>query len=127
MDSSRIRLEKEFKDALFSGGRQQQLKQVQLPLQVYEAAHRFTTNVPTQNGTLMRYAVLHMLSSIVKSAMKDKDLSGDPPEISSLQEASKALLRIPMNLLLAPNRPEFKRLKVCVDVYYVMKCRGYGC
>ena len=40
------------------------------------------------------------------------------PEVKNWQQGLKALLRYPINLLLAPNRPELKRVKVsdyCID------------
>ena len=97
-------------------GRQQQLKQVQLPPEVYSLAKEFTVTVPMMDSRqmLMRFITIPMVYTLLVETVKEKGVREGDKEMESLQEASQALLRFPMNLLLAPNRPEFRRLTVCV-------------
>ena len=97
-------------------GRQQQLKQVHLPLPVYRLAMDFTVSVPMRDlhGQLIRFVTLPMVYSLLVDTVGNKGVDEGEKEMASLQEASQALLRFPMNLLLAPDRPEFRRLTVSV-------------
>ena len=94
--------------------RQQQLKQVQLPPHVYELARKFTTSVPWNDELqkLVRFVSLPMVYMLLSEKVGTKGVDEGEQEFNSLQEACEALLRYPMNLLLAPNRPEFRRISV---------------
>lgn len=96
--------------------RQQQLKQVQLPPHVYDLARIFTTSVPLndQQKKLVRFVGLPMLYSLLSDKVGNKEVDEGEQEFNSLKEACEAVLRYPMNLLLAPNRPEFRRISVSV-------------
>ena len=94
--------------------RQQQLKQVQLPPHVYELARKYTTSVPwnDEQQKLVRFVGIPMLYILLSDKVGNKEVDEGEQEFNSLQEASEAVLRYPMNLLLAPNRPEFRRISV---------------
>lgn len=118
MAVDRVAVTEAFRRALRGeAGRQQQLKQVQLPQDLYTLARQFTLRVPLRDAqqVLLRFVALPMLYTLLSETVGKKGVEEGDKEIGSLQEASKALLRYPMNLLLAPNRPEFRRLTVsCV-------------
>ena len=100
----------------------QPLRQVQVPPEVYQAAKKFVTTAPNFLGGSepYRFKVLYRMSSgrsIYELLIADAaniSLNDAEAKISGWQEASKALLRYALNLLLAPKRPEFQRLKVHV-------------
>lgn len=128
MALSRQDVTDEFRSALKGqAGRHQQLKQVQLPRGVYQLARGFTTSVPLRDvhGALVRFISLINIYGLLSEKIGSRNVSEAEKEIGIVQEASEALLRYPMNLLLAPNRPEFRRLSVSVSVC-VCKCKCNG-
>ena len=104
------------------------MKQVQLPPEVYSLAKVFTVSVPLMDSQqrLMRFITIPMLYTLLVETVGNKSAREGDREMESIQEASQALLRFPMNLLLAPNRPEFRRLTVRV-CHCVLVCLKYAC
>ncbi len=96
------------------------LRQVQVSEETYLKAKRFVLTSPNtlDNGSCHRFKVLYRMPSgrsIYDLLMADAGsttLQKADEKISEWKDASKSLLRYALNLLLAPKRPEFQRLKV---------------
>ena len=101
-------------------GSGQPLRQVQVPPEVYELAKKFVVKAPNTLGGSepYRFKILYRMvsgRSIYDLLIADATniaLNNAEAKITGWQEASKVLLRYALNLLLAPKRPEFLRLKV---------------
>ena len=106
------------------------LRQVQVPDQTYQLAKKFVLTAPntSDDARLVRFKVLYNMPSgrsiyaLLAADAGNTSLKEAEAKIAEWRDASKALLRYALNLLLAPKRPEFQRLKVqsltvytCVD------------
>ena len=100
-------------------GQNQQLRQVQVPEKAYAIARVFLKWAPNfRDHDPIRFKMICRMpgnDSIYDLLIRD---AGDTPlkkakdKLQEWQVATKALLRYALNLLLAPNRPEFLRMKV---------------
>ena len=98
----------------------QNLRQFSLQDSVYDLARNFVYRMATVKEKHCRYyTVLNCIEgggiyALLKEAAEHSSLELDSVMIEHWQEALKALLRYALNLLLAPNRPELRTVKVSV-------------
>ena len=90
---------------------EQQLTDSQLPSTVFELTNEFV--LCTQFNDRYKKPQLFQLL-IVRG--KDVDLEKSREVVRTWQAGLKSLLQYPIDLLLAPNRPELKIVKVCMCV-----------
>ena len=104
----------------------QTLRQVQVPDQTQKQANKFikvAPNVVLVNNITkyLRYEVLYSFSSgsnvegvydLLARDAGDTSVREADQKFVGWQDAIKCLLRYALNLLLAPNRPEFQTIKV---------------
>ena len=90
------------------------LRQVEVPKYVYDMATQFTQWAPYRIATTGAYYRFKMefIYELLAGNCKSTTLAEAREEIEGWQTACKALLRYALNLLLAPKRPEFRRMKV---------------
>ena len=101
-----------------------------MPEQTYLLAKRFILTAPniSDDARLVRFKVLYNMPSgrsiyeLLAADAGGTRLKEAETKIAEWRDASKSLLRYALNLLLAPKRPDFQRLKVqsltvytCVD------------
>ena len=98
------------------------LRQVKVSDETYSKAKKFVLKARNvlEDGSFYRFKILYKMpsgTSIYHLLMND---AGSTPldraldKINEWREACRCLVRYALNLLLAPNRPEFQRLKVHV-------------
>lgn len=89
------------------------LRQVEVPKSVYAMAAEFIQWAPyrTKTGALYRLR-MDFIYALLSRNCESGHLAGAREKIEGWQAACRALLRYALNLLLAPKRPEFRRLKV---------------
>ena len=88
---------------------------LEIPKKVFDLAELFVQNVTFDS----RYGQPKVFTTLLPLC-NQISLNDAIPEVKNWQQGLKALLRYPINLLLAPNRPELKRVKVsdyCIDKY----------
>ena len=84
-----------------------QLTDLEIPKNVFDLAEVFVQKV----NFGLRYSQPRVFTTLLPLC-NHLSLTEAIPEVKSWQQGLKALLRYPINLLLAPNRPELKRVKV---------------
>ena len=84
-----------------------QLTDLEIPKNVFDLAEVFVQKVNFD----LRYSQPKVFTTLLPLC-NHLSLTEAIPEVKSWQQGLKALLRYPINLLLAPNRPELKRVKV---------------
>ena len=104
----------------------QQLRHVEVSKDIYDMANKFARWTPNfgHGGQLYRFK-MDFLYQLLQNNISSRTLQEAPEEVEGWQSACKALLRYHLNLLLAPKRPEFRRLKVgltCVVCVSVSVC-----
>ena len=91
----------------------QQLRQVEVSLDVYQKAMEFAKWAPNFGAENQPYRFkMDFLYQLLQTNINSKTLQEAWVEVEGWQSACKALLRYALNLLLAPKRPEFRRMKV---------------
>ena len=102
----------------------QALRQVEVPQNVYNMARQFATWAPNvaRGGARYRFKMDFIYQLLVDNIKARTSLETSKMEIEGWQTACKALLRYALNLLLAPKRPEFRRMKVCFMCMYMYVC-----
>ena len=101
------------------------LRQVQVSDETYFKAKKFVLTSPNtlDNGSVHRFKILYRLPSgksiydLLIADAGSTTLQDADQKITEWQDASKSLVRYALNLLLAPKRPEFQRLKVWLSSY----------
>ncbi len=95
------------------------LRQVQVSDETYAKAKKFVLTSPIMNnGKFHRFKILVRLPSgrsiydLLIADAGSTTLQEADQKITEWRDASKSLVRYALNLLLAPKRPEFQRLKV---------------
>ena len=84
-----------------------QLTDLEISKNVFDSAELFVQKVNFDS----RYGQPKVFTTLLPLC-NHLSLTEAIPEVKSWQQGLKALLRYPINLLLAPNRPELKRVKV---------------
>lgn len=94
------------------------LRQVEVPKSVYAMAAEFIQWAPyrTKTGALYRLR-MDFIYALLSRNCESGHLAGAREKIEGWQAACRALLRYALNLLLAPKRPEFRRLKLSSSFY----------
>lgn len=103
----------------------QQLRQVEVSPDVYQKAMEFAKWAPNFGAESQPYRFkMDFLYQLLQTNIKSKTLQEALGEVEGWQSACKALLRYALNLLLAPKRPEFRRMKVasCNDCLCMHTC-----
>ena len=91
----------------------QQLRQVEVSPDVYQKAMEFAKWAPNFGAESQPYRFkMNFLYQLLQANINSKTLQEAWREVEGWQLACKALLRYALNLLLAPKRPEFRRMKV---------------
>ena len=91
----------------------QQLRQVEVSPDVYQKAMEFAKWAPNFGAMNQPYRFkMDFLYQLLQANINSKTLQEAWEEVEGWQLACKALLRYALNLLLAPKRPEFRRMKV---------------
>jgi len=91
----------------------QQLRHVEVSQDIYDMANNFARWAPNFGHESQPYRFkMHFLYQLLNTNISSRTLQEAPEEVEGWQSACKALLRYALNLLLAPKRPEFRRLKV---------------
>ena len=105
-------------------GPSQQLRQVEVSPDVYQKAKEFAMWAPNFGAENQPYRFkMHFLYQLLQANINtSRNLQEALGEVEGWQSACKALLRYALNLLLAPKRPEFRRMKVALIVMYVYVC-----
>lgn len=89
------------------------LSEVEVPSQVFDQGKRFARSAPLrEQGQPCRFKMSFLYELLLNSASSGPLSSVTYAELEGWQGASKALLRYALNLLLAPQRPEFRRIRV---------------
>ncbi len=96
------------------------LRQVKVSDSTYTLAKKFVlvARNTLDDGSSYRFKILSKLSSgksiydLLITDARSTPLAGAGTKITEWRDAGKSLVRYTLNLLLAPNRPEFQRLKV---------------
>ena len=91
----------------------QQLRHVEVSQDIYDMANNFARWAPNfgPGGQPYRFKMDYVYQ-LLQNNISSRTLQEAPEEVEGWQSACKALLRYALNLLLAPKRPEFRRLKV---------------
>ena len=91
----------------------QHLRHVEVSQDIYKMANNFARWAPNfgPGGQPYRFK-MDSLYQLLQNNISSRTLQEAPEEVEGWQSACKALLRYALNLLLAPKRPEFRRLKV---------------
>lgn len=120
----------------------QTLRQVQVPDQTQKQATRFIKTAPNvvlvnDSAVYLRYEVLYSFSpgssvggvyELLARDAGDTSVREANEKFVAWQDAVKCLLRYALNLLLAPNRPEFQTIKVGTVRQILSRVLGlYGC
>ena len=93
----------------------QQLRHVEVSQDIYDMAKNFARWAPNFGAESRPYRFkMDFVYQLLQNNINSKTLQEAPKDIEGWQSACKALLRYALNLLLAPKRPEFRRLKVGV-------------
>ena len=101
----------------------QQLRQVEVSPDVYHKAKEFAMWAPNFGPENQPYRFkMDFLYQLLQANIDSRTLQEALWEVEGWQSACKALLRYALNLLLAPKRPEFRRMKVALIVMYVYVC-----
>ena len=100
----------------------QQLRQVEVSPDVYQKAKEFAMWAPNFGAKSQPYRFkMDFLYQLLQANITSRTLQEALEEVEGWQSACKALLRYALNLILAPKRPEFRRMKValivCICVY----------
>ena len=91
----------------------QQLRQVEVSQDVYRKAKEFAKWAPNFGPENQPYRFkMNFLYQLLQANITSRNLQEALGEVDGWQSACKALLRYALNLLLAPKRPEFRRMKV---------------
>ena len=98
----------------------QQLRQVEVSPDVYHKAKEFAMWAPNFGAENQPYRFkMDFLYQLLQANITSRTLQEALGEVEGWQSACKALLRYALNLLLAPKRPEFRRMKVALIVVCV--------
>ena len=98
----------------------QQLRQVEVSPDVYHKAKEFAMWAPNFGAENQPYRFkMEFLYQLLQANITSTTLQEALGEVEGWQSACKALLRYALNLLLAPKRPEFRRMKVALIVVCV--------
>ena len=93
----------------------QQLRHVEVSRDIYDMAKNFARWAPNFGAESQPYRFkMDFLYQLLQCNINSRSLQEAPEDVEGWQSACKALLRYALNLLLAPKRPEFRRLKVGV-------------
>lgn len=94
------------------------LSEVEVPSQVFHQGERFARSAPLrEQGQPCRFKMDFLYELLLRSASSAPLSDTSRAELEGWQAASKALLRYALNLLLAPQRPEFRRIRVGQELY----------
>ena len=96
----------------------QQLSDLEISKDVFQMAENFVITVPFQ----YRYTTHNVYTLFVRDNSTSVKLIDGTVEVKSWQMGLKSLLRYVINLLLAPNRPELKRIKVSIETKISFWC-----
>lgn len=82
-----------------------QLTDLVIPQSIYDYCRRFAEEILFE----YRYEILEVFEILQEDS---KTLNASEAEVNKMKKGLKSLLRYPLNLLVAPNRPELKIIKV---------------